>query len=371
MGKLNKYLICAALTAAIASCSSNPGWELSGRISDTDADSTALPLLLEGQNKLGGWYIIDTLDVNSDGRFTVSGEKPAYPEIYRLTYGPKSVYFPVDSVESLEFATSARNFDRNYTLTGSQAAIAMATADSLINTFIATNSVAALDTANAFKRRLADIVLADPAGIVAYYIVNKTINGTPLLNTSDKRYLRIIGAVANAFSERRPSDPRCRMMSDRYLTNIKHNTTARDTILAEEIGMIDIELPNATGTKVKLSDIADKNKVVVLNFTSYTQDFSAPLNIELRKIYDRYHSQGLEIYQVGLDQAAQSDNFEWRQSARNLPWTTVYNGTLSEYVTSYNVPTVPAIFVISGGTIVSRPANVEQLNSTLSKLMGQ
>lgn len=370
MRTIHYYLLTIAAALAVASCSSDAQWKLKGKISGTiDADPATV--VLEGQNKLGGWFVIDTLQLASDGSFTATGEAPAYPEIYRLTYAGKSVYFPIDSIDNLTFEGSASDFDHSYRLTGSEASVQMTMVDSLINAFVADYGVAALDTATNFKRRLADIVLVNPAGIVAYYIANKSVGGTPLLNINDKRDLRIIGAVANAFTEQRPADPRCHMLSDRYLTNVKRLSTARDTISAPEVGLIDIELPNADGTKVKLSDVADNNKVVVLNFTSYSQDFSAPLNIELRKLYDKYHSVGLEIYQIGVDKAAQSDNFEWRQAARNLPWTTVYNGPVAEYVTAYNVPTVPAIFIISGSTIVNRPANVEELSRKLGQLLGQ
>lgn len=370
MRNIHYFLLTVASALTIISCTSNAEWKLKGKISDTSADSPAC-VVLEGQNKLGGWFVIDSLQLGSDGSFTITGAAPSYPEIYRLTYGGKSVYFPIDSIDNLQFRASANDFDRTYQLSGSEASVQMVMVDSLINAFVGENGVSALDTALTFKRQLADIVLTNPAGIVAYYIANKSIYGTPLLNINDKRDLRIIGAVANAFKENRPNDPRCHMMSDRYLSNMKRLSTNRDTIAAPEVGLIDIELPNADGTKVKLSDVADKNKVVVLNFTSYTQDFSAPLNIELRKLYDKYHSAGLEIYQIGVDKAAQSDNFEWRQAARNLPWITVYNGPVAEYVTAYNVPTVPAIFIISGSTIVNRPASVEELTRKLSQLLGQ
>lgn len=366
--RANFLVIIAAI--AIAACSSDSGWQLKGSIYGI-TDSLPDYATLEGQNKLGGWYVIDTLSLNSDGSFTASGTAPAYPEIYRINYNGKSVYFPVDSIDHLQFSTNVEAFDRAYTLSGSDNAARIALVDSLIYAFIGQKGLQALDTASALKRRIADIVLINPAGIVAYYIVNKTIDGHPLLNLDNKPDLRIYGAVANAFSEQRPSDPRCRLLSDIYIQNMKRNTTQRDTIVANEIGLIDIELPDASGKTVKLSDIADKNKVVVLNFTSYSQDFSAPLNIELRKIYDRFHASGMEIYQVGIDNEAVSDNFQWRQAARNLPWTTVYNGTRTDYISTYNVPAVPAMFVISGSTIVSRPANVSELTSALSNLLAR
>ena len=93
------------------------------------------------------------------------------------------------------------------------------------------------------------------------------------------------------------------------------------TIEAPEVSLFEIELYDNTGKLRKLSEVAADNKVVLLSFTVYGAEPSPAYNVELNKVYDRYSKNGLEIYQVGLDE----DEYRWKQSARNLPWITVYN----------------------------------------------
>ena len=66
-----------------------------------------------------------------------------------------------------------------------------------------------------------------------------------------------------------------------------------------ETGVIDIALRDMKGNIRKLTDL--KGKVVLLDFTVYQSAVAAPHNLMLRDLYNKYASQGLEIYQVSLD----------------------------------------------------------------------
>ena len=72
----------------------------------------------------------------------------------------------------------------------------------------------------------------------------------------------------------------------------------------------------------------------------------------LKKMYDKYHSKGFDIYQVSLD----VDKVMWATTlmGQDLPWTNVCDsrGVASPYVTQYNLQAVPAAFVISNGELV-------------------
>ena len=58
---------------------------------------------------------------------------------------------------------------------------------------LAGNSGQGIQTDSVLKRELAKIMLADPAGIVSYYILNKKLNGKPLYDPTNKTDIRIIG----------------------------------------------------------------------------------------------------------------------------------------------------------------------------------
>ena len=106
----------------------------------------------------------------------------------------------------------------------------------------------------------------------------------------------------------------------------------------------------------------------MLNFTVYSAEQSPAFNLELAKIYEKRKAAGLEIYQVAIDE----DEFQWKQSAKNLPWITVYNSpvTGAANLMSYNITTLPAIFIINRkGEIVERVENIADLDARLKKYM--
>ena len=77
---------------------------------------------------------------------------------------------------------------------------------------------------------------------------------------------------------------------------------------------------------------------------------------------------GFEIYQVSVD----PDEFKWRQSAKNLPWITVYNSSVdgTDNLIRYNVTNLPTAFIINrNGEIAERVNDITKLESTLNKYM--
>lgn len=124
---------------------------------------------------------------------------------------------------------------------------------------------------------------------------------------------------------------------------------------AEEIGYIDIELPDLNARKVKLSEV--DAKVVLVYFWSAESAEQNMFNVEvLKPVYEDYKKKGLEIYQVSLD----TDKALWATAVKGqeLPWINVCDarGAASPYVSLYNLPGVPAMFVISNGELVDGKA---------------
>jgi hypothetical protein len=211
------------------------------------------------------------------------------------------------------------------------------------------------------------MMLGDPAGIVAYYIINKRVGGVALYNPENKSDNKIIGAVANAFDQYRPNDPRTEFLKRLFITNRRNSSGKVSTIEAPEVSLFEIELYDNTGKLRKLSEVAADNKVVLLSFTVYGAEPSPAYNVELNKVYDRYSKNGLEIYQVGLDE----DEYRWKQSARNLPWITVYNSASDgvKNLDNYNVVSLPTTYVIVNGEIAGRVLDPAQVGQEVGKYM--
>lgn len=357
-------LIAFSLVTLLASCSGGNKWHLDGKISGLGEDDI---VVLEGNNQ-GYWYPMDTLKVSSDGSYSYSREAQGYPDIYRLRVGEKSVYFPIDSIESVTLSAEAPDIDANYTLAGSPQAENLVRVDSMLLAAAAKNGSAAVSTDAELKRELGKMIIADPAGIVTYYIINKSFAGKPLFNPAEKSDLRIIGAVANAFNERRPEDPRSGYLRRLYLGNRPKNSQSVDgeVPVANEVRAFDIKLFDNTGKEHSLLEETSKGKVVLLNFTAYTAEESPAFNVALNKVYEKYHSQGLEIFQVAFD----ADEYAWKQTAKNLPWITVLNGPTDgdKALRDYNVGSLPAIFIFDrNGDVVERVSDISTLDSSVSR----
>lgn len=356
----NKILIATATMISAVACNNN-SWTVDGNLSGVESDSCVV--LLEVANTNGVWQTIDSMKVDSDGDFATEQPALAYPNIYRLNFGGRHIYFPVDSIDNLTISANAAAFDTDYTLTGSDDAELINKVDHRINDFVAKNGAIAIDTATYLKRELSEMVLSNPNSIVAYYIVQKQVNGRPLFRKNVRKELGVIGAVTNAFSENRPLDPRTNYLKTVWFSNVPRATS--DTIVAKELNLIEISALNNKGQQQNLSSVAAKNKVVLLVYTGYSDAYFQNLNAELTKLWNKYHNSGFEIYQLGFD----TDELKWRMTADKQPWVTVFNGNTDINLRNYNVGGFPALFIISNGNLSERITDIKVLESTITRYL--
>ena len=148
----------AAAILILGSCSDKK-WQAEGTVAG-GADKS---LVLEAPNGYGGWYPVDTVTISSDGAFKVKGEPAGHPEIYRLTLGKESVYFPVDSLESINITADASAFGTAYTLTGSESAEKMQQVNDAIAKVVKEHGEQAVAYDPELKRMLAETILRDPS----------------------------------------------------------------------------------------------------------------------------------------------------------------------------------------------------------------
>lgn len=356
---MNKILTLIAALSVLTSCSHGNQWKVKGKIEGADGQT----LFLEAGSN-GHWYALDSVTLKQSGNFAFSAPATPYPDIYRLKVGTASFYFPIDSIETLTIEANVAN-PADMTLSGSETAESMLAVDKLVNAYAAKGNAANETDLKELKKQLAGKMLENPGSIVAYYIINKTIGGKPLFDPADKGDIRIIGAVANAFSDK-PGDPRAKYLENLFISNRRKVSTApTDTLLAFEVPLFEIELFDNSGNKKSLSQTADNNKVVILNFTAYGADFSPVYNVELNKVFEKHHSKGLEIYQISYD----ADEYQWRQAAKNLPWITVYDPAVtgSKHLAEYNVFAIPTTFVIANGEIAERVEDPTKLDAAVAK----
>lgn len=363
MKRFLNIALVACMAAMIASCSGNK-FKVDGQVEGAEGGES---IMLELSNS-GMWLPVDSTKVAKDGKFAFAEEAPAYPGIYRVRLGNESIYFPIDSLDVIEVNTKKNAFSSEYTLSGSDNAVAVMEIDRKAREFAMTPNAEAM---NEWKLELAKQILAEPSSMVAYYAISKFVGNQPLFSAANDIDYKIIGAVVNGFNSFRPTDPRtATLVRDfrRLQTERRQalSTAANDTVYAEEVKLFDITLNDEKGKSRSLNEVASHGKVVVLNFTLYDMEQAPVFNKILSDIYKKYQSRGLEIFQVAFD----ADEYQWEQSAKNLPWITVHDaeGGNSRYLSVYNVMGVPTSFIIDrNGEVVDRIEDSALLESRLAR----
>ena len=131
-------------------------------------------------------------------------------------------------------------------------------------------------------------------------------------------------------------------------------------------GIIDIKLSDNKGVERSLTQL--KGKVVLLDFHVFAMEDSPKRILMLRELYNKYHAQGLEIYQVSLD----TDEHFWKQQTSALPWISVHDpaSVNSNNLVLYNVQAVPDFFLIDKtNTLVNRAAQIKDLDVAIAGLL--
>lgn len=350
--------LAAILALSLSSCG-EPKFKVKGEIYGADNQA----VVLEKPDFHGRWVAIDSTRTDASGAFSISREAPASPEIFRLDVDGKKIYFPVDSTETISVETSLASFGKEFNLSGSSNAEALERFEKELN---ALPDGVSPDSLAAFKKGVFSKYIHDSRGsIIAYYILTKTIGDKPLFDPATDDY-KYFAAVATGFKEHRPDDPHTALLEKTSLDAMKTRNKQRGAHLeieAEEITVIDVELPDENNKKVKLSDVMKNGKKTVLIFSLLTHPDSPAIN---KALADLYNSLGgnVNFYQVSLD----SDQYAWRDAARNLPWTTVFDpeGAYSPSALKYNVNVLPAFFIYSPAReLTDRALSVDDLRKKL------
>lgn len=130
------------------------------------------------------------------------------------------------------------------------------------------------------------------------------------------------------------------------------------------------------GTKISFPS-SYKGKTVLLDFWAM---WCGPCLAELpnlTKAYERFHSQGLEILGISLDQANQAEKLAAFTKERNMPWRQVYEGKYWDITIGkqYGVEGIPFALLVDGdtGKIIATVQSLrgEALEKTLSQALNK
>ena len=340
---------------------------------------------------LNGIEEIGKVTLDADGKFSFSGEAPEAPEFYRLRISDQIINVAIDSTETVTIKAQYPQMATAYEVSGSdnnqkikelalkqielqEHAIALEVSGVFTPSELR-DSV--LRMINSYKEVVKqDYIFKEPYKSYSYFALFQTIGPwlifDPKNNSDDSK---VFAAVATCWDTFHPGALRGENLHNiaiegmRNVRIIESKNQARpldDVVEVVESGVIEVELTDNKGQVRRLTDL--KGKVVLLDFHVFALEDSPKRILMLREYYNKYHAQGLEIFQVSLDQ----DEHFWKQMTAALPWISVRDaeGLNSSLLMYYNVPSIPEFFLIDRqNNLVKRSSQMKDLDTEIKALL--
>ena len=381
------FAVSAAVVLTICSCTGR-SFNVSGTI--TEAKDSVL--YLENMS-LSGPVAIDSVKLSESGMFSFSHQTPEAPEFYRLRIAGQIINLAVDSTEQIKVDAQYPTMSAVYDVSGSdecakikELALHQMDLQRQVDAIVAAPDLgveAVRDSVErvvtAYKEQVKrDYIFAQPMRAYAYYALFQTLRlgqmESLIFNPrSNEQDVKVFAAVATSWDTYYPNAERgknlhniaiegmknIRILQQRQLSNI-------DPSLVNVSNVIDINLPDNKGQQRRLTDL--KGKVVLLDFHVFASEGSTARIMQLRDIYNKFHAQGLEIYQVSLD----PDEHFWKTQTAALPWVCVRDerGPQSDYVVSYNIQSIPTFFLLGRNSdLYKRDAQIKDLEAEIRSLL--
>ena len=386
--KIFKILSMAAVVLAVlsmVSCNSKK-FHVSGQISEAQ-DSV---LYFENMS-LNGPVAVDSVRLAADGSFAFSGEAPEAPEFYRLRIAGQIIHVAIDSTENIKVKASYPMMSSQYEIQGSddndkikELALLQLDLQSRINatindsrTGVDSVEVALAELLQAYKENVKTrYIFKEPMKAYAYFALFQTYQlgnmqalvFNPRANADD---VKVFAAVATSWDTFYPKAERGVNLHNIALEGMKNVRIVRNQQAASQIdaskisvaGLIDIALPDNKGMTRRLTDL--KGKVILLDFHAFGAKESAGRIMALRDLYNKYHAQGLEIYQVSVD----GDEHFWKTQTAALPWISVKDGS-GQVLRTYNVQVIPSFFLIDrSNSLYKRAEQIKDLEAEIKSLL--
>lgn len=345
-------------------------------------------------NGLDGFAVVDSVKLDESGAFSFSGDKADNPEFYRLRIAGQIINIAIDSTETVGIKAAYPMMATEYTVSGSPEnekvkelalrQISLQTSCQAVanNPSLGIDSVASViqKMVNAYKDDVKrNYIFKEPMRAYAYFALFQyiTVNGestllfNPRENADD---VKAFAAVATSWDTFYPNSERGEnlhnialqgMKDQRIIRNQQQGATLNiDPSKVHESGVIELNLLDNKGIRRSLSSL--KGKVVLLDFHVFAAEGSIEHIMALRELYNRYHAQGLEIYQVSLDE---NEHF-WKTQTEALPWICVYDntGVSNAYIAPVSAP--PVIYLIDrNNNIVKNPSQIKDIEAEIKALL--
>ena len=385
--KVITLALAVAAIAGVTSCNEKK-FHIDGTITGA-ADST---LYFENMG-LDGAVKIDSAKLSEDGTFAFEGTAPTAPEFYRLRIAGQFINIAVDSTETINIKAQYPQMATQYEVSGSEdcqrikeLSLMQSSLQAQVNAIARNPELGAQAVADsvsriveAYKTRVkTEYIFKAPMKASSYFALFQTIyaGGQPILlfnpRTSEQD-IKVFGAVATSWDTFYPNEKRGENLHNIAIEGMKDVRYLRSQQQAEEIeaskvntsGILDFTLTDNTGAARSLSSL--KGNVVLLDFHLFADQNSMKRIMSLRELYNKYHAQGFQIYQVAID----GDEHFWKTQTAALPWiSTRVDDNTSSVLQLYNVQQVPTFFLLNRScNVVKRDAQIKDIDAEIKALL--
>ena len=369
------FFVATVLLMALSSCQSSKV-KILGRFVGSDANMVYLE-----RNTTLEQAIIDSVKIAEDGSFTLKiSDAPSTPTLYNVIYNDERIPLLVQGGDKIN-VQSAGSVLRNCEVSGSlesellhkfnkEYISGVAQLNQIISKYTddlseeQTKAVSKeyTDLYRKIKRNQLRFIIENKDRIAAIYALYQRIpNDANLFNgDSDVIYYR---TVAEAIEQTYPESP--------YLPILRTQIARMDAQLnllsnIKETSFPEIKMADMYGNQKSLAAL--EGNVILLHFWSVAIGNGNAINADLKEIYAKYHEQGFEIYQVGID----TSKAAWINAVQEqqLPWISVSDlqGQASSSLKSYNITKLPANYLIDRkGNIVAKDLTGEKLEAEIKK----
>ena len=387
ISKTLSALAVSLMMLGAVSCS-NKKFEVSGNI--TDAKDS---LLYFENMSLNGAVVVDSTKLDADGNFSFAVDAPSAPEFYRLRIAGQIINVAADSTEHVTIKAAYPTMASQYEVSGSdecskikELAIGQMALQASINNIVRNTNLNDDVMRDSIRVILAqykegvknNYIFKEPMKAYAYFALFQTIalgyeNVLVFNPRSNEDDVKVFAAVATSWDTYYPKAERGLNLHNIAIEGLKNIRIMKaeqqqtvDPSKVEYTGVIDIALPDNKGNIRKLSSL--KGKVVMLDFHLFETKESTARIMQLRELYNKYHAQGFEIYQVSID----PDEHFWKTSVAALPWICVHSddGLNAAELGMYNVRDIPTYFLIDKNNVLQkRDVQIKDIDAEIKALL--
>ena len=360
MSRFSNVIRCAAAALLAAACTPTAKVEMT---LDSAPSSEVVVKLLN----INQYEVLDTLKTDASGKFSYKvNVEEGQPEFVYVYYKDKRVASLL--LEAGDKVNVSADTLGNYTVQGSEESSRLAlveqeysAAQKRLQALAGQMETASDEQMASLRQALAKEYIAFYRQCVKYILENsRSLTAVPVLyqnfgpelpvfsqNTDAIHFVNVADSLALAY----PQSKYVRALRKEAERRYGYMELEAKLRTVSPVGFPDIVLPDINAQQVRLSEV--DSKVIMLFFWDPSNANQKMFNLDiLESLHNDYHKKGFEIYQVALT----TDKAAWAQIVKkqNLPWINVCDrlGAASQYVTTYNIPVLPATYIIADGELV-------------------